>query len=269
MKIMKNFILTFSLVLIITSCVSKNEYDKLVKEKENLIEEIKQLKTDLEIYRSSPSKLCANANQLLKEKKLDELKNIKEILLKYHPESEELKNIEKYCNQLEILIKKEKKEEEIKRMQAVSKLKKKYDDISGITWYENPYFVHYDDRNLTSIYIGKKDQDIWLRLKMSYTGEDWIFFESAYLSYDGMTRNIFFNEYKEKESDHSGGNVWEWIDVEINESLLEYLREMVNGKSVKMRLSGKYTKTRNLSSSEIKGIKDVILAYDVLKAEIK
>ena len=44
---------------------------------------------------------------------------------------------------------------------------------------------------------------------------------------------------------------------------------MVNGKSVKMRLSGKYTKTRNLSSSEIKGIKDVILAYDVLKAEIK
>ena len=104
---------------------------------------------------------------------------------------------------------------------------------------------------------------------MSYTGEDWIFFESAYLSYDGMTRNIFFNEYKEKESDHSGGNVWEWIDVEINESLLEYLREMVNGKSVKMRLSGKYTKTRNLSSSEIKGIKDVILAYDVLKAEIK
>ena len=44
---------------------------------------------------------------------------------------------------------------------------------------------------------------------------------------------------------------------------------MVNGKSVKMRLSGKYTHTRNLTSTEIKAIKDVLLAYDVLQTEMK
>ena len=43
---------------------------------------------------------------------------------------------------------------------------------------------------------------------------------------------------------------------------------MVNGKSVKMRLSGKYSKTRDLSVNEIKAIKDVLLAYDVLKEEL-
>ena len=36
-------------------------------------------------------------------------------------------------------------------------------------------------------------------------------------------------------------------------------------KSLKMRLSGKYTETRNLSQKEIMGIKDVLLAYDVLR----
>lgn len=99
---------------------------------------------------------------------------------------------------------------------------------------------------------------------MSYKGDDWIFFESAYLSYDGNTRQVFFDRYDEKESDNSGGEVWEWIDVSVDDDLLSFLKEMVNGKQLKMRLSGKYTKTRNLSTKEINEIKDALLAYDVL-----
>ena len=40
---------------------------------------------------------------------------------------------------------------------------------------------------------------------------------------------------------------------------------MANGKSLKMRLSGKYTNTRVISSTEKKAMQDVLLAYDVLK----
>ena len=98
---------------------------------------------------------------------------------------------------------------------------------------------------------------------MSYTGENWIFFENAYLSYDGNTKQIYFNKYDDKETDHDS-RVWEWIDVYVDSDLLSFLKEMVNGKSIKMRLSGKYTETRNLSTAEIKGIKDVLLGYDVL-----
>ena len=153
-------------------------------------------------------------------------------------------------------------------VQAVNKLKKEYDDVSGITWYYNPYFTHYNNTNRTSIYIGSKETSVWLRLKMSYTGDNWIFFENAYLSYDENTRKIIFDKYDNKESDNSGGSVWEWIDVSVDEYLLAYLEEMIKGKSIKMRLDGKYTKTRNLSANEINGIKDVLLAYDVLKNEI-
>ena len=95
-----------------------------------------------------------------------------------------------------------------------------------------------------------------------------MFFENAYLSYDENTRKIIFDKYDNKESDNSGGSVWEWIDVSVDEYLLAYLEEMIKGKSIKMRLDGKYTKTRNLSANEINGIKDVLLAYDVLKNEI-
>ena len=99
---------------------------------------------------------------------------------------------------------------------------------------------------------------------MSYKGDNWIFFEKAYLSYDGNTMEIPFDKYDNKKSDNSGYGVWEWIDVGVDDSTLAFLRKMVKGKEVKMRLSGKYTNTRKLSSNEIKGIEDVLLGYDVL-----
>lgn len=152
------------------------------------------------------------------------------------------------------------------REAALKKLKKKTDDVQGITWYENPYFKHYDNMNRASLYIGQSKSSVWLRLKLSYEGDSWIFFDRAFISYDGNTREIFFNQYKEKESDHDT-RVWEWIDVPVTGEMLSFIRSWVEGKSVKMQLMGKYTKTRTLTNSEIRGLKDVLMAYDALKAQ--
>lgn len=276
--------LLFLLILCFISCSDsyKLKYEKAEKElttlraeNERLKNGLKTLETDLEGFKNTPQKLFANASQLYSEKKILELMEIKSNLNRYHPESNEAAQINEMCNKLDLEIKKQKEEakkREIaekeaakkKRMQAVNKLKKKYDDVSAITWYYNPYFTHYNNTNLTSAYIGQSDGSIWLRLKMSYNGDDWIFFEDAYLSYDGSTKEIYFDKYKDKETDNDT-EVWEWIDVSVDNDLYAFLKEMVKGKSVKMRLSGKYSKTRNLTSKEINGLKDVLLAYDVLK----
>lgn len=154
------------------------------------------------------------------------------------------------------------------RLKALNRLKKEHDDVQDITWYKNPYFTHYTNTNYTSIYMGKS-ASIWLRLQMSYTGDDWIFFKQAYLSYDGKTQQIYFNQYREKQSDNGSGGVWEWIDVKVDDKLLEFLRGFSKSKNAKMRLSGQYTKTRKLSYNERRGIADVLAGYDVLKAEVK
>ena len=39
------------------------------------------------------------------------------------------------------------------------------------------------------------------------------------------------------------------------------------GKSIKIRLSGKYTHTRNITGNEKKVLEDVLLAYDVLTSQ--
>jgi len=100
---------------------------------------------------------------------------------------------------------------------------------------------------------------------MSYTGSDWIFFEKAYLSYEGNTLPILFDKYGEKESDNGYEGVWEWIDVRLDDSDVEWLRKFAQSKDAKMRLTGKYTKDRKLTSQERQGIIDVLNGYQYLK----
>lgn len=114
------------------------------------------------------------------------------------------------------------------------------------------------------MYIGKKPENVWLRMKMQYHGEDWIFFKKAYLSYDGNTMEIPFDEYREKDTEVSGG-VWEWIDVPVDNNILKFIKNMVNGKTVKWRLQGKYTETKTFTTKEIEGFKEILLAYEVLQ----
>lgn len=276
---MKKALFIIASIFIMCSCDNteiQNTINELVCENDSLKKVISNLEKEVECYKNSPEKLFASAEELYRKNDLNSLKEIKNKLAKYHPESKEFEEVSSYINEIErkeneeiekarIKAEKEAKAELEKRMAAVNKMKKNFDDVSGTTWYEPKTYTHYNNRNLVSLYIGKKEFGTpWLRLKMSYCGDDWIFFENAYLSYDGNTKEIEFDRYDNKKSDNSGGEVWEWIDVSVDHDLLTFLKKMVDGKSIKMRLSGKYTKTRNLSNKEINEIKDALLAYDVL-----
>lgn len=253
--------------LIVACGPSQQEYESLLKQNKELENQVITLRAELEGYRNSPDRLYNFVPELVKSKNIDSLSAVCKKLEKYHPASDECKKAKSALKELVNERDEKIKAEQAKRMQAVNKLKKEYDDVSGITWYYNPYFTHYNNRNLISLYIGnKKDEGkVWLRLKMSYEGDDWIFFENAYLSYDENTKIIFFRD-KETEVGN-GGRVWEWIDVPVDTELLEYLHNFVNGKSIKMRFSGKYSHTRAISNTERKALKDILLAYDVLTNE--
>ena len=248
-----------------TACgPSQSEYNALKTENEALKSELSACKIEIENYKNTPDKLHAQAITLIENKDIQGLQEICEKFQKYHPSSPEYNKVKTALDKIVAEKTAREKAEKEKRMQAVNKLKKRYDDVSGITWYYNPYYTHYTNSNHTSIYMGKESNGKpWLRLLMSYYGDSWIFFDRAYLSYDGTTKEIHFDEYRDKKTENDT-DCWEWIDVRVDESILSFLKEMVNGKSVKMRLTGKYSKTRELNSTEIKAIKDVLLGYDVL-----
>lgn len=227
--------------------------------------DIESLSNELNQYKYSPEKLYANAKDLFRERESAQLNKILSQLQSYHPESPQIDTIKFYIQDIERQIKEDEAKEQEEKLSCLNSLQKNVDDVSGTTWYKTKTFRHDVNRTRTSIYIGKTSSSTWLRLKMSYGGDDWIFFEDAYLSYDGNTYKIPFNKYKDKKTDNAYGDVWEWIDVPVDEALHSYLLEFANGKSQKMRLSGKYSETRTLSVAEIKGIQQVLIGYEILK----
>ncbi len=265
----KLFIIPFAILCI--SCADQAAR----KELETIKSENAELKKELLIYKTDPKRVLQQIKDAITLKKDTVLYALLDTLEKYHPQSEERREAkllwDNYSKMIENKIAEENKKAEKEKNEkyaSLNRLKKKYDDISGITWYSNPYFKHNVDSNLASIYLGVLNKSVWIRLVMSYSGDDWIFFKRAYLSYDGNTLEIPFNEYEDKESDHSSGIVWEWIDLTATDYAV-FFEEFSKSKNAKMRLVGKYNKTRNLSQREINGFKDVIIAYNLLKEEYK
>lgn len=250
-----------ALIVVLSSCST----DALEKR-------IAELETQLEDCQNGPDKIAGKIQSAFNEKDFAGVKSLFSVMKEKHSGTQVYQEAKRIFDEVIALEEKEnfeklKKEEEEKaeKLKSLTKLKKRLDDVSGITWYHNPYFTHYSNTNLASIYMGQKSGSVWLRLQMSYKGDDWIFFDNAYLSYEGNTKEIFFDKYQDKKTENSGGGVWEWIDTGLDDSMIPFLKEFANSNDAKMRLSGKYSKTRNLSTNEKKGILDVINGYESLK----
>ena len=154
-----------------------------------------------------------------------------------------------------------------KQRQNVSKLKCQYDEVERISWYYNSKFTHNNNSNHVSFYVGLKENNVWLRLKMSYYGDEWIFFDNALLSYSGENKEVVFMR-NEKETDNSGGYVWEWIDISGDkyENILKRMAEKQEGL---VRFSGKYSHDHKLTKTEMDAIIEVLDAYRGLKRLIE
>jgi hypothetical protein len=235
---------------------------------------ISELEFQLDQCENGAEKLLAKIQIDFEQENLESVKTTFIEIEKGHPESAEYKQAKKIHQQVlkieddrtiqaEIIAAKEK----AGKLKALKRLRKRNDDVSGIAWYYQPYYRHYNNLNLTSVYMGDNGSKKWLRLKMSYGGDDWIFFDRAYLSYDGNTKQIPFDEYRDKETENDGGEVWEWIDVAVTDDIEMFIREFALSKNAKMRLTGKYTETRTLTYNEKRGILDVLKGYDALKED--
>jgi hypothetical protein len=259
-------ITSFFLFVLAESCgPSQSDYDALKKENA-------KLEKQLDSCRHGADKLHSRIEQAFEEEDYATVTAVYSELERRHPDYAQLDDAEKLKEKAKQIQEEKIRQAELKRekekqekLKALNKLRKSHDDVEGITWYKNSYFVHYNETNRTSIYIGDNGSHEWLRLKMSYSGDDWIFFEEAYLSYEGNTKQIYFDDYDDKETDNGSIGVWEWIDVSVSSGLEDYLREFSQSSQAKMRLSGKYTETRNLTWEERQGIRDVLNGYDALK----
>jgi hypothetical protein len=148
---------------------------------------------------------------------------------------------------------------------ALKKMRVETDKFNGTKFYTDrstPYYANYSTFHL---YIGKSEGgDPYLRLKVRYSDDDWLFVESASINVDGDVRDLDVG--RDWDRDNGSGDIWEWVDVNATESHLSLVRDIIDSKSAVIRYFGdKYRDDRVITGAQKRALQNVLDAYEALK----
>ena len=143
------------------------------------------------------------------------------------------------------------------------------DRVQNMKFYTPKVIKYYDSdtwaadiRCFVVPYIGMDDSSCWLRLLYNYTSDDWVFFKKVTFAIDGERYYESFN-YFDIVHDNEGGDVWEYIDVEVSESDIELLKKIANSTETIVRFEGDdYSYDFTIPEADKQAIRDVITVYD-------
>lgn len=289
MKRMTTLLCVSFLLLSGCSSISQSSYDDMVSANENLTAKVRNLqqentqlkgtvndlKKEIDEIKNGADRMLAGAKDSLTKGALGNAKNKLNALLKKHPGSKEagiaktlisqIEEKERKKIEAEQLEKKRKQAAEEKRLaQALSKMRKSVDEVKSITWYYDKTSPYYANENNFFLYIGKEANSSWLRLRIQYEAENWLFIEKYTLKVDDKTYTIYPNSDEIIRDNNT--RIWEWADVSPSESDISMIRAIIKSKKTIIRHEGNtYYDDRTITKKEKAALQNVLDAYDALQ----
>lgn len=151
------------------------------------------------------------------------------------------------------------------RSAILKKLKKKLDEFSGVTFWKHPNEPRYTDtRTYLAVYAATKGSRVWLRMRLNYTDDSWLFVESASFNIDGNVMHLPANDWK-RDND---SEIWEWVDVEVEGQVREILKKVAASRKTVVRFNGQqYYENVTIGDADKQMIRDMFLAEEVFKEQ--
>lgn len=193
-------------------------------------------------------------------KKAKDVKNTDEINKKINISWGEIEKAEKLKQEK---LQAEKKVKEAKINNLKNKMRLKYDKVENVTYIQDKTSSPYINSNSFNLFIAKTNTnaDLWIRI--SYTGDNWIFFNKIILNIDGQ-KNVIPLDYYEVNRDNAYGEVWEFVNLDYNryENLIN---KIINSKTTLIRLTGERYYDKTITNVEKQAMKRVIEYYNLIK----
>jgi hypothetical protein len=152
----------------------------------------------------------------------------------------------------------ERRREEARRKAAVSSMRKKEDRLENVTWYRDKTSPEYSNRNGFFLYFGERLSQVWLRWRVQYRSDDWLFIQSFTVYVDGVPyeyRSVHFERDNDSE-------IWEWYDTSPSANDLAMIRAVIASKEAVVRFEGRqYRADRKISAEQKRALQRVLDAY--------
>lgn len=120
-------------------------------------------------------------------------------------------------------------------------------------------------------YISLPDDSLpILRIKSTYFGSDWVFYDSIKVMADEVVVYDHSFSHSDVRRDNSGGSVWEVGDYYAKEPDLAALKKIASAKAATIRFSGReHREDHDLTAKELQQLKEVIGTYEKLKTQLQ
>lgn len=151
---------------------------------------------------------------------------------------------------------------------AIAKLKKTTDEVEGITWYEPSCMPKYiNSRSYVLPYLGERNGHYWMRCKVDYAANDWVFFDRIIINIDGVKRDTISFGYGEVSRDTAfGAYLSEVADFAPTDSQIKLFEDIANSEKTIIRFQGDdHYYDLTVPAKDKQGIKDVLAAYEYVK----
>ncbi len=136
--------------------------------------------------------------------------------------------------------------------------------MRGIVFYQDKSSPKYLNQNSVFCYLVEKDDAYFVRLKIQYHGNDWLFVRRYIFKADTATFNYRLLDGADSKVGNGGG-VMEWIDVEVGASEFEIINALANGSDCKIRYEGQYYKDRIITNKEKAALKKFAAIYPLVQ----
>lgn len=151
---------------------------------------------------------------------------------------------------------------------ATSKMRSDTDEVRDVTFYKDKSTPQYYDVNSFHLYIGKKGNNVWLRLRIQYTGDDWLFIEKYTIRADDQRFDIDA-DYFDIERDNGFGAVWEWYDGLVDKRMISIIQAIIDSEKTVLRYEGKqYYSDRTITATEKQALQNVLDAFVALGGDL-
>jgi hypothetical protein len=127
---------------------------------------------------------------------------------------------------------------------------------------DDKYFIQPKGNILRSeakLYIGASEGKVWLRFRVKYYDDDWLFVDSYKVAADDFR---WQSEKQKFQRDHSSGSVWEWLDVSAGSKEVEIATALSSATNATIRFQGnQYYSDKKLDDDQKQSIKTIIRIY--------
>lgn len=132
----------------------------------------------------------------------------------------------------------------------------------GITWLYDKMTTPFPNKNSMHLYIGEREHERWIRLKVQYHGKEPLDFHG--FTVETVEHVFTFSSLQKRETGASKGEVWERVDVKYTQKVHMMIESILKNEVALLIMHGKdRDKQRFLSIQEKEAFRHILATFEV------